>query len=551
MKKKEKKYYGKKKKFYSFFLKIFIPFIIVTSILGGIITAFLNLTFQNNISSNVQAAEKTIRQAGIKYWNIYQTELEEQKDADYEFQTPYDHYIGNMIYLNNLSMAVLNDSELVSMQGFIHLYQKDDADNLTEITDQKDKVFLQINDTSENKYMLYCDNDIFEAAVPEIKDMSADFSLDKMNEIYVSGMQFYPASYTCFADGEEQERTVSEIPDGYVKLDQSSGFTIPHGVVGCIPTSLKVDRYTGTDEIVNDYRNSSNWEYVEDTEKCAYGTHAVYAFPINNDNTAFAVIDYHYNIVKSLMGHMIIYTWLGVVLGSALISLLIAYIMYRSYKSAYDMEQYRRTTSNAMAHDLKSPLAVISLYAENLKSGKNPEKNQYYMDGILNEVKAMNEQVASILDMAKAEDVNTELHKTKVDIGNIINTAAEVYAETIKTKNIRLDIQGSCQIEADETLMYQAVMNMMDNAIKYVTKDGKITVQMSDESLSIQNTSEPIPEDVLRNIWNPFVKGDNSRHGHKGTGLGLSIVKTIMDRHGFTCEMKNTGDGVKVKVDFR
>ena len=420
MKKKEKKYYGKKKKFYSFFLKIFIPFIIVTSILGGIITAFLNLTFQNNISSNVQAAEKTIRQAGIKYWNIYQTELEEQKDADYEFQTPYDHYIGNMIYLNNLSMAALNDSEVVNMQGFIHLYQKDDAGNLTEITDQKDKVFLQINDTSENKYMLYCDNDIFEAAVPEIKDMSADFSLDKMNEVYVSGMQFYPASYTCFADGEEQKRTVSEIPDGYVKLDQSSEFTIPHGVVGCIPISLKVDRYTGTDEIVNDYQNNSNWEYVEDTEKCVYGTHAVYAFPVNNDNTAFAVIDYHYNIVKSLMGHMIIYIWLGVVLGSALISLVIAYIMYRSYKSAYDMEQYRRTTSNAMAHDLKSPLAVISLYAENLKSGKNPEKNQYYMDGILNEVKAMNEQVASILDMAKAEELTKGFSEA---LDNDLNTS--------------------------------------------------------------------------------------------------------------------------------
>ena len=77
MKKKEKKYYGKKKKFYSFFLKIFIPFIIVTSILGGIITAFLNLTFQNDISNSVRAAENTIRQTGVKYWNIYQTELEE------------------------------------------------------------------------------------------------------------------------------------------------------------------------------------------------------------------------------------------------------------------------------------------------------------------------------------------------------------------------------------------------------------------------------------------------------------------------------------------
>ena len=65
MKKKEKKYYGKKKKFYSFFLKIFIPFIIVTSILGGIITAFLNLTFQNDISNSVRAAENTIRQTGV------------------------------------------------------------------------------------------------------------------------------------------------------------------------------------------------------------------------------------------------------------------------------------------------------------------------------------------------------------------------------------------------------------------------------------------------------------------------------------------------------
>lgn len=174
MKKKKRNIMGKKEVLFLLF-KDFYSVYYCNIDTWGIITAFLNLTFQNNISSNVQAAEKTVRQAGVKYWDIYQTELEEQKDAEYEFQTPYNHYIGNMIYLNNLSMAVLNDSEVVSMQGFIHLYQKDDAGNLTEITDQKDKVFLQINDTSENKYMLYCDNDIFGTAVPEMKDMSTDF----------------------------------------------------------------------------------------------------------------------------------------------------------------------------------------------------------------------------------------------------------------------------------------------------------------------------------------------------------------------------------------
>ena len=79
MKKKEKKYYGKKKKFYSFFLKIFIPFIIVTSILGGIITAFLNLTFQNDISNSVRAAENTIRQTGVNIGRFIRRSLKNRK----------------------------------------------------------------------------------------------------------------------------------------------------------------------------------------------------------------------------------------------------------------------------------------------------------------------------------------------------------------------------------------------------------------------------------------------------------------------------------------
>ena len=73
--------------------------------------------------------------------------------------------------------------------------------------------------------------------------------------------------------------------------------------------------------------------------------------------------------------------------------------------------------------------------------------------------------------------------------------------------------------------MYQAVMNMMDNAVKYVTKDGKITVQMSNESLSIQNTSEPIPEDVLKSIWNPFVKGITADMDTKEPGLAYPSSK--------------------------
>ena len=225
--------------------------------------------------------------------------------------------------------------------------------------------------------------------------------------------------------------------------------------------------------------------------------------------------------------------------------------MYKTYKSAYDMERYRRTTSNAMAHDLKSPLAVILLDAENLRDGTNPEKNKYYMDNIIDEVNQMNTQIASIIDMANAEDVSTQLDKTDVDITAIINLLAEEYAERIKEKDVTIDIKGTCTVHADEKLMTQALRNVMDNAVKYVTDGGEIKVWLSDSSVSFVNASEPIDKETLANVWNPFVKGDNSRHGHKGTGLGLSIVKTIIDRHGFDCLMDNSADGVEVRLIFK
>ena len=96
--------------------------------------------------------------------------------------------------------------------------------------------------------------------------------------------------------------------------------------------------------------------------------------------------------------------------------------------------------------------------------------------------------------------------------------------------------------------MNQVIKNIMDNAVKYVTGGGHITVDIYDKEVSFVNSCEPLDKDTLTNVWKPFVKGDNSRHGHKGTGLGLSIVKVIMDRHGFDCEMKNVDGGVEVRL---
>ena len=143
-----------------------------------------------------------------------------------------------------------------------------------------------------------------------------------------------------------------------------------------------------------------------------------------------------------------------------------------------------------------------------------------------------------------------KLNKTDVDVAAIVNSVAAEYAERIKEKNASFEINGDCTVHADEKLMKQAVKNVMDNAVKYVTAGGEIKVQLTDDLASFVNSSAPLGNETLTNAWKPYVKGDDSRHGHKGTGLGLSIVKAIMDRHGFDCEIKNTDDGVEVTLKF-
>lgn len=84
---------------------------------------------------------------------------------------------------------------------------------------------------------------------------------------------------------------------------------------------------------------------------------------------------------------------------------------------------------------------------------------------------------------------------------------------------MQIDISGACTVSADEALMYQAVVNIMDNAVKYVTDGGHIVVELSDKEVSFVNSSESLDKDTLEDVWKPFVKGDNSRHGHKAPGL--------------------------------
>ena len=568
MKKIKNVLYGKKQNYGSFFLRIFVPFILVAALLGGIVTYLLVSIYNTSVDNGVASAEERIRSNVNEAVTEYQDALAGAyvDGINYDFETADNKFTSDVEYMCEMLSAIAVDGGAAAS-----LYYKDSDGTLTLVAGHDYRMFFVVTDDNNKKFRLSCTYEDYQKMMAEAPRYgSADGlpALSRIEEIYVKGTSFWISKYSYYDYGDgvkvigthetqmdygeydEKSVTVTEIPDGYVKLDTSKGYHFYNSsLIGSGAASCNMDYEGNIETLVADLEDSGVGSSLRVSRNCDQGKHNTDVVAIGN--SYYLVMDYHTNLIKSAFGKLIIATWIGIALLSTFISLAIAYVLYRSYKSAYDMEQYRRTTSNAMAHDLKSPLAVIQLNAENLRDGTNPEKNRHYTDNIINEVHQMNAQIASILDMAKAEDVNTKLHKTDVDIAVIVNSVAEEYAERIKEKNVSIEVNGACTVHADETLMNQAIKNIMDNAVKYVTDGGHITVELFDKEVSFVNSSEPLEKDVLADVWKPFVKGDNSRHGHKGTGLGLSIVKTIMDRHGFGCEMDNCDGGVEVRLIFK
>lgn len=563
---KKTKLYGKKQRFGTFFLKVFVPFILVTSIMGVIVTYMLVAQYNNGIEEFTQSAYHIGSEIVTEAEEEYRDALAgaQVNGVNYDFETAECRLSGALEYAcGAVSMPVSGIDGMTDCAA--RLYRLEADGTLTLAAGGDSRMFIRVRNENDVSCRLSCTYQDYLKMLETAPRQDGFPTLSGVEEIYVKGNNFWISRYRYYdydgaTDGgsnqndcsgyAEKSVTVTDIPDGYVKLDTDKGYELTSVVMGSGEVSQDMDYSETPEEIINEFdrdameAGSSDWM----RSACDRGHHNTDVIMLGDEY--YLVLDFHTNFPKSMIGRVVIATWIGIVLISTLLSLAIAYVMYKSYRMAYDREQYRRTTSNAMAHDLKSPLAVISLYAENLKSGNNPEKNGYYMDGILDEVRKMNEQVASILDMAKAEDVDAKLDRTDVDVADIVHTVAKLYAEKTSAKGVRTDISGECTVSADAALMYQAVVNIMDNAVKYVTDGGHITVRLSDSEISFVNSCEPLGKETLANVWKPFVKGDSSRHGHNGTGLGLSIVKTIMDRHEFDCQMNNVSDGVEVKLIF-
>ena len=234
------------------------------------------------------------------------------------------------------------------------------------------------------------------------------------------------------------------------------------------------------------------------------------------------------------------------------ISLLWTTITYGKLRYFYKNEDYRKGLMNAMAHDLKTPLAAMSGYAENLAENVMTEKREHYAQAILQNTEYMNDIISDILNLSKLEDGSNSGKKQKQDLMEIMSELKKEHEALIKEKNLTLILEGSFSCKIEKESMKRALDNLLTNAILYTNEGGTIHVNGKNLPLFGKLIIANSPVDPIKvksaKLWEPFVKGDDSRSDRKGTGLGLSIAKNILEAQGFVPKIKVKKDGFRVIV---
>ncbi|WP_034450097.1 sensor histidine kinase [Butyrivibrio sp. AE2032] len=261
------------------------------------------------------------------------------------------------------------------------------------------------------------------------------------------------------------------------------------------------------------------------------------------------MITYTYPVEKSVFelapisSALIIYISLFLALA---ISLLLAFVKYQREKTIWNIFLYRTKTTEAMAHDLKTPLAAIRAYAENIEaSADDPAKIREYSKNITDKVESMDQMITDILSLSKSESRKTVVTAEPVSVQALIKESLTAFPD-MKTEITGDDVT----LKTDRKLFKQAIDNLFSNCDRYGDKNVTVIIGISPEALTITNSTNMNYADV-ESLKQPFVKGDNTR-GSKGTGLGLSIADNNLNilgyRLGLTSEKRTFTATVKFKA---
>jgi heavy metal sensor kinase len=219
-------------------------------------------------------------------------------------------------------------------------------------------------------------------------------------------------------------------------------------------------------------------------------------------------------------------------------------------------DQMRRFTADA-SHELRTPLTAIRTVGEvGLRGRRDEAAYREIIISMLEEVDRLSYLVDRLLTLSRTDIGQGRLSVSVIDLGDLADDVAGqlgVLAEE-KQQTITVDRPVALQLSADPVVLRQAVLNLVDNAIKYTPNGGRITIRVLESHgaaiLEVSDTGPGIPENMRRRIFDRFYRIDASgSRDERGTGLGLSIAKAAVESNGGQLTLEPTdGTGCTFRI---
>ena len=207
------------------------------------------------------------------------------------------------------------------------------------------------------------------------------------------------------------------------------------------------------------------------------------------------------------------------------------------------IDETQRTFVANVSHDLRTPMTTISGFVDGIRTGViPPEKQDYYLGLISDEVHRLSRLVVTLLDISRMQAGERKFKMERFDVCELARQVLISFEQKIEAKNLEVEFlcdEDSMFVEADRDAIHQVLYNICDNAIKFAYEGGKYELSLTSKDkkveISVFDEGIGIDDQDLPHIFDRFYKSDKSRGLDKsGTGLGMFISRTIIEAHGET-----------------
>jgi signal transduction histidine kinase/tetratricopeptide (TPR) repeat protein len=227
-----------------------------------------------------------------------------------------------------------------------------------------------------------------------------------------------------------------------------------------------------------------------------------------------------------------------------------AYLLWRDVRREVKTAELRSQFVSSVSHELKTPLTAIRMFAETLSLGRtrNPESHKEYLDTIVNESERLTRLLNNVLDFSKIEAGRMTYRMKPTPLPDVVHAAARTMQYPLSQQGFSLNLEIAediPEVQADGDALEQAVLNLLNNAMKYsgdsreidlrlAAKDGRAVIQVADRGIGIDPRRQ---ERIFEKFYRiPSLENDRIT----GSGLGLALVNHIVKAHGGEVTVEST-----------